>query len=347
MKKICEKYLDTKNKKIVAGIITGVIAIGCTSAIIYATKDNTPELVTKKNQIEIEYGEILNASFDGLVDIKNLNNEELNYLKKNVKISSNVENEIEVISNDDGTVTEKDKGYAKVGDYKITLTYRNETKTIKVKVKDTTAPELIVPENIEIMQGTDLATFDFKSLITATDLAQLNEIIFDTGTIDINIPGEYTAKAYVEDVNKNKAEKEFKVKVIAVPTDSKINNEILTDSVPKEKNSKVTGKSETSNSSISGSTGGSSNNIGSNTGGGGSNENSGNNSGSTGGSTGGGGTEEITPPHVHEWFAKCKCGYTVTSNVSFQDAIDKLKSLGHGSVLYGEEHASYGAGGCH
>lgn len=120
------------------------------------------------------------------------------------------------MTKEDGTTEEKDRGFAKVGDYKVNLTYKDETKTVKVVVKDTTAPEMTVPENIEILQGTDLTTFDFKSLITITDLAQM-ELNIDYSTINVNVPMEYIAKANVEDVNGNKNEKEFKVTVIAPP----------------------------------------------------------------------------------------------------------------------------------
>lgn len=121
------------------------------------------------------------------------------------------------MTKEDGTTEEKDRGFAKVGDYKVNLTYKDETKTVKVVVKDTTAPEITVPENIEILQGTDLSTFDFKSLITATDLATINELTVDYSTVDINVPAEYTVKANIEDANGNKAEKDVKVTVIAPP----------------------------------------------------------------------------------------------------------------------------------
>ena len=81
------------------------------------------------------------------------------------------------MTKEDGTTEEKDRGFAKVGDYKVNLTYKDETKTVKVVVKDTTAPEITAPENIGILKGTDLATFDFKSLITATDLATITELV--------------------------------------------------------------------------------------------------------------------------------------------------------------------------
>lgn len=97
------------------------------------------------------------------------------------------------------------------------MTYQNEVEIIKVKVRDTVTPQLSGPDNIEIIQGTDLTTFDFKSLISATDLSQLNDVIIDYSAIDTNILGEYKVKASVEDVNKNKAEKEFKVTVVVAP----------------------------------------------------------------------------------------------------------------------------------
>lgn len=215
-KDIIDKYLNTKKNKIIAGCVTGLIVLGCGGGIVYATRDTSPKLQLKKNTINLEYGKEFKADFDTLVDTKGLNKEDKEYLKKNLKIKSDIKNDTESVTKEDGTTEEKDCGFAKVGDYKVNLTYKDETKTVKVVVKDTTAPEITVPENIEILQGTDLSTFDFKSLITATDLAQM-ELNIDYSTINVNVPMEYIAKANVEDVNGNKNEKEFKVTVIALP----------------------------------------------------------------------------------------------------------------------------------
>ena len=215
-KDIIDKYLNTKKNRLIAGCVTGLIVLGCGGGIVYATRDTSPKLQLKKNTINLEYGKEFKADFDTLVDTKGLNKEDKEYLKKNLKIKTDIKNDIETVTNEDGTTEEKDRGFAKVGDYKVNLTYKDETKTVKVVVKDTTAPEITVPENIEILQGTDLSTFDFKSLITATDLAQM-ELNIDYSTINVNVPMEYIAKANVEDVNGNKNEKEFKVTVIALP----------------------------------------------------------------------------------------------------------------------------------
>ena len=215
-KDIIDKYLNTKKNRIIVGCVTGLIVLGCGGGIVYATRDTSPKLELKKNTINLEYGKEFKADFDTLVDTKGLNKEDKEYLKKNLKIKSDIKNDTESVTKEDGTTEEKDRGFAKVGDYKVNLTYKDETKTVKVVVKDTTAPEMTVPENIEILQGTDLTTFDFKSLITITDLAQM-ELNIDYSTINVNVPMEYIAKANVEDVNGNKTEKEFKVTVIAPP----------------------------------------------------------------------------------------------------------------------------------
>ena len=337
-KDIIDKYLNTKKNRIIAGCVTGLIVLGCGGGIVYATRDPSPKLQLKKNTINLEYGKEFKADFDTLVDTKGLNKEDKEYLKKNLKIKSDIKNDTESVTKEDGTTEEKDRGFAKVGDYKVNLTYKDETKTVKVVVKDTTAPEMTVPENIEILQGTDLSTFDFKSLITATDLAQM-ELNIDYSTINVNVPMEYIAKAIVEDVNGNKNEKEFKVTVIAPPAvaeDEVVVQETVTNAdgtktvkntVKKKADSsgdKVVSSGNNSNSSSnssgskpSGSTGGSSgsSSSGSNkpsNGGASGGSSSGGNSGNSGGSSGSGSgsgntgsTGETTKKYTYvEWSYK-------------------------------------------
>ena len=342
-KDIIDKYLNTKKNRLIAGCVTGLIVLGCGGGIVYATRDTSPKLQLKKNTINLEYGKEFKADFDTLVDTKGLNKEDKEYLKKNLKIKSDIKNDTESVTKEDGTTEEKDRGFAKVGDYKVNLTYKDETKTVKVVVKDTTAPEMTVPENIEILQGTDLTTFDFKSLIRVTDLAPLNELTVDYNTVDINVPAEYTVKASIEDTNGNKAEKDVKVTIIAPPAvaaDEVVVQEEITNpdgtktvknTVKKKVDSsgdKVVYSGNNSNSSSnssgskpSGSTGGSSgsSSSGSNkpsnggtSGGNSSGGNSGNSGGSSGsgsgsGNTGGnsGSTGETTKKYIYvEWSYK-------------------------------------------
>lgn len=338
-KDIIDKYLNTKKNRLIAGCVTGLIVLGCGGGIVYATRDTSPKLQLKKNTIILEYGKEFKADFDTLVDTKGLNKEDKEYLKKNLKIKSDIKNDTESVTKEDGTTEEKDRGFAKVGDYKVNLTYKDETKTVKVVVKDTTAPEITVPENIEILQGTDLSTFDFKSLITATDLATINELTVDYSTVDINVPAEYTVKASIEDANGNKAEKDVKVTVIALPIvaeDEVVVQETVTNAdgtktvkntVKKKADSsgdKVVSSGNNSNSSSnssgskpSGSTGGSSGSSGSGSnkpsnGGASGGNSSGGNSGNSGGSSGSGSgsgntgsTGETTKKYIYvEWSYK-------------------------------------------
>lgn len=300
-KDIIDKYLNTKKNRIIAGCVTGLIILGCGGGIVYATRDTSPKLQLKKNTINLEYGKEFKADFDTLVDTRGLNKEDKEYLKKNLKIKSDIENDIETVTKEDGTTEEKDRGFAKVGDYKVNLTYKDETKTVKVVVKDTTAPEMTVPENIEILQGTDLTTFDFKSLITITDLAQM-ELNIDYSTINVNVPMEYIAKANVEDVNGNKTEKEFKVTVIAPPAiaeDEVVVQETVTNAdgtktvkntVKKKADSsgnKVVSSGNNSNSNSSSNSSGNKPSGSAGTGGSSGSSSSGSNKPSNGGATGG------------------------------------------------------------
>lgn len=329
------KRMIYKNKrKIIVGLVLIVVAI---FFFIKAYPENEM-LKLKKSNLSVEYGQSVSSDLRDYLNFNGLTDNEIKNIIKETKYKSNVINEVETINNEDGTTTEKDKGYAKVGDYKITLIYKNEIKTIKVKVRDTIAPELIIPENIEIMQGTDLATFDFKSLIIATDLARLNDVLIDYSTIDINNPGEYIAKVSVEDVNKNKVEKEFKVKVV----NNTLENEIVTDSmVERKKNAEIT-TPETKNSS--GDKSNSNVDVSSKPVGG--NSSFGNTSNDSNVETSiDNETGENISTHIHEWYAICACGYKVTSNISWQDAVFKLESAGHNSFEPG--HSSYEAGGCH
>ena len=96
---------------------------------------------------------------------------------------------------------------------KIFIKYNNKLSTIQIICKDTLAPVLAFPKNVHVINESDLESIDFKSLIIATDLSPLKEIQIDTSQIDIHRIGEYQVKVFVEDIYKNRREKEFKVNV--------------------------------------------------------------------------------------------------------------------------------------
>jgi len=336
---IIDKYLNTKKKKIAAGCIAGALIIGCGA---YAIRDTSPDLVLNKTTVQIEYGKTYDASFKNLVKTKRLDKDDISYLKKHVKIKSDIKNEDQ-------------KEYPAVGKYKVTVKYKDETKTVTVKVKDTIAPELTVPENTEVVKGTDLSNFDFKSLMSATDLAQLNDIQIDYSGVDVNNAGEYTAKASVEDVNKNKTEKEFKVTVVEPSTDenTETTTEVQTDPttgqkktvvVSKPKNNTTTSNRNSSSNSSNKSNSGSHGSSGSSSS---KPSSSGNTGGSSSGSSGGNSSTPSQPSKVLKikYWAKCDCGWYCDTYKSSKEASDGLnKHLDEN--LYNDKcpgHGRYGA----
>lgn len=98
-----------------------------------------------------------------------------------------------------------------------------------VIVKDTKAPEVVVPADIEILQGTDLTTFDFKSLMNVSDLSE-TAIEVDVYNIDTNTPGQYDINITVKDKYNNVTKKTSKVTVVAKPVISS-NEEVVHETV--------------------------------------------------------------------------------------------------------------------
>ena len=346
--KVIEKYLDTKNKKIAAGVTAAVIIAAVGGGTYWVLRDTAPELELKNSKtITVEYGEKYEPKFENLVKTNGLDKEDVHTLQHNTKITSDLKNEKVEIKDEAGNVTgEEEKEYPAVGKYTIELKYDGDTFKQMVEIKDTTAPEMTVPENIEILQGTDLNTFDFKSLLPVTDLSEISDYTFDLSGIDANVPGEQTLKASVQDKYENKTEKDVKVTVTAPPavaSDEVVVQEEVTnpDGTKSIKNtvkkktdaggnkvvSSGSGSSGgTGSSNSSGTAGGNSGTTGGNTGGSnkpsgggstggnsggsssGGSSSGGNTGGSTGGSTGGGSNEEKPPKpsKVTVHWVRCK-----------------------------------------
>ena len=137
--------ISKKNAVIIAGAVVAVTAVGGTA---YAMSG--PKLALNKEKVTVEYGTQYKPKLKDIVkDYKDFD-------KKSLKLINKIPNE-------------KDKTYPAVGKYTITVKYKKNSLKQSVIVKDTKAPEVAVPADIEILQGTDLATFDFKSLMNVSD----------------------------------------------------------------------------------------------------------------------------------------------------------------------------------
>ena len=199
MRDLKEKWIGLIKTKKGKGILLGVVIIilVISVGVLYINNDKTLQL--NKETVEVEYGKTYNPSLKEIVkDYGDFNS-------KDLKLESTIKNE-------------EGKEYPSVGKYEVKVTYKKQEVTQKVEVKDTTKPELTVPENIEILQGTDLSTFDFKSLLNATDLSELKDYEIDYSKVDANTVGEYEVNVSIQDKYENKTDAKVKATVIEKPT---------------------------------------------------------------------------------------------------------------------------------
>lgn len=187
------KKLNKKHAAIAAGAV--VVAAAAVGGAAYAMSG--PKLALKKNAVNVEYGRQYEPSLKDLVkDYKDFD-------KKSLKLINKIPNE-------------KDKTYPAVGKYTITVKYKKKSVKQTVTVKDTKAPEVTLPTNIEILQGTDVKTFDFNSLVTVSDPSETT-ITVDSSKVDTNTPSQYDITVTVKDKYGNKTKKTGKVTVTAKP----------------------------------------------------------------------------------------------------------------------------------
>lgn len=184
--------ISKKNAVIIAGAVVAVTAVGGTA---YAMSG--PKLALNKEKVTVEYGTQYKPELKDIVkDYKDFD-------KKSLKLINKIPNE-------------KGKTYPAVGKYTITVKYKKNSLKQSVIVKDTKAPEVEVPADIEVLQGTDLTTFDFKSLMNVSDASETT-IDVDASKVDVNTPAQYDINVTVTDKHGNKTVKAGRVTVTAKP----------------------------------------------------------------------------------------------------------------------------------
>ena len=200
----CKKYWY------VIGIL--VIAFIATGFIIFNKKPDY--LVLKNETVKVELGTKFDNNLETYLDTKNLKNDIKKDLLKNAKIS--VDKKL------------KDSDYYSVGNYKVTISYKNQKEVVRYKVVDTTAPVITGVESIDIVQGTDLSAYDFASLFTVSDLAKV-ETNIDASAVDSNTVNSYVLKINAKDESKNETVKEVTVNIVQAPLqDEEVVSETVT-----------------------------------------------------------------------------------------------------------------------
>lgn len=212
---IIEKYLDTKQKKIVAGCLAGVLVIGVAGAVIL-NNNGSKNLVLTSNEVDAEFGQKVSTNVADYLDANKVDN--LDKIIKDTKEKDNLKYVTVTNKDEQGNVVSKEeKDYPKVGNYEINFTYKKEKQSVKVTVKDTTAPEIKAPDSIDVIQYTDLSTFNFGELLQATDYSDVKDWKIDTSKVDVNTIGTYDLKVTIQDKYKNKASKKLKVNIVQAP----------------------------------------------------------------------------------------------------------------------------------
>ena len=212
---IIEKYLDTKQKKIVAGCLAGVLVIGVAGAVIL-NNNGSKDLVFTSNEVDAEFGQKVSTNVADYLDANKVDN--LDKIIKDTKEKDNLKYVTVTNKDEQGNVVSKEeKDYPKVGNYEINFTYKKEKQSVKVPVKDTKAPEITAPDSIDVIQYTDLSTFNFGELLQATDYSDVKDWKIDTSKVDVNTIGTYDLKVSIQDKYKNKASKKLKVNVVQAP----------------------------------------------------------------------------------------------------------------------------------
>lgn len=212
---IIDKYLNTKKKKIIAECLAGVLVIGCAGAVILNTS-SSKELVLASDEVKAEFGQRVSTNVADYLDANKSG--DVDKIIKDTKEKDDLKYVIVTNKDENGNVVSKEeKDYPEVGDYEISFTYKKEKATVKVSVKDTTKPEIEAPESIDVIQYTDLSTFNFGELLKATDYSDVKDWKIDTSKVDVNTIGSYELKVSIQDKYKNKATNKLTVNVVEAP----------------------------------------------------------------------------------------------------------------------------------
>lgn len=212
---IIDKYLNTRKKKVIAGCVAGVLVIGCAGAIILNTS-SSKELVLASDEVKAEFGQKVSTNVADYLDANKVDN--LDKIIKDTKEKDNLKYVTVTNKDEQGNVVSKEeKDYPQVGNYEINFTYKKEKQSVKVTVKDTKAPEITAPDSIDVIQYTDLSTFNFGELLQATDYSDVKDWKIDTSKVDVNTIGTYDLKVTIQDKYKNKGSKKLKVNIVQAP----------------------------------------------------------------------------------------------------------------------------------
>ena len=211
-----ENKKKSNTKKIIA-IVTSVIVVICLAVVIWFIVERCAnKWEVKQNEVTIEYGEVYEPTIADLVDVEKYPN------IKNSNTSIKINDATYVINSKNHNTPV----YYDVGDYDIVIVHKieyklfgatiftiDDTKKIKLEVKDTVAPVFVedTPRELETYKDCEIENIEEK--FKATDFASVT-ISINKDKIDYSTVGEYTTNVQAIDESGNVTIQEIKVKVL-------------------------------------------------------------------------------------------------------------------------------------
>ena len=189
-----------KNKKVIAGIISGIAVI--TVVVIAVIIVSQPKLEVKAETMDVEYGNEISTKAGDYLDTEKVNSDII--AKTNVTVD---------ISNHD----KSDNEYISIGEYLVKLTYEDETVEVKVNVKDTTKPIFDKFEKqIEITKDCKPAGEELNKLLEKFSAKDLQKVMIslDDSKVDYSKEGAYKATVKAVDASKNESTQETTIKIV-------------------------------------------------------------------------------------------------------------------------------------
>ena len=123
---IIEKYLDTKQKKIVAGCLAGVLVIGVAGAVIL-NNNGSKDLVFTSNEINAEFGQKVSTNVADYLDANKVDN--LDKIIKDTKEKDNLK--YVTVTNKEMLYLKKKKTIRKLVTMKSILLIKKKNKLLR------------------------------------------------------------------------------------------------------------------------------------------------------------------------------------------------------------------------
>lgn len=180
--------------KILMAVFMTVTVVGC------GAKEH--QLSLKQNELILEYGDRLPEQLMDFVETDG-DIEEIEYT------SSNIDDFHSVLP---------------VGEYSIDYKLGNQVQTMKIKVQDTTAPQLNLINKVEIFENQKFEYTDYVSIEEKSDY----DMKIQDENVDYTLPGEYQVQLYVKDKYNNESYLDIPVLVKEIQLNIKQKNIALT-----------------------------------------------------------------------------------------------------------------------